>query len=102
MTKSAVELVQNQKSLGFFDQLGVGVGYLNRFQGCQVPYTNTGTVQEISQISCTGLHKPFQSIAIWFVHSTHGVHCSGEGGESDGHTQGYKDPPVPRQLVGES
>ena len=48
MTKSAVELVQNQKSLGFFDRLGVGVGYLNRFQGCQVPYTNTGTVQEIS------------------------------------------------------
>ena len=27
---------------------------------------------------------------------------SSKGGETDGHTQGYKDPPVPRLLVGES
>ena len=26
----------------------MGVGYLNRFQGCLLPYTNTGTVQDIS------------------------------------------------------
>ena len=25
-----------------------------------------------------------------------------KGGETDGHTQGYKNPPVPRRLVGES
>ena len=49
-----------------------------------------------------GLDIPVQGTAIWFVHSTHGVHCDSKGGEADGHTQGYKDLPVPRQLVGES
>ena len=43
-----------------------------------------------------------QSIAFRSVHSALGVHCSSKGGETDGHTQGYKNPPVPRQLVGES
>ena len=78
------------------------VGHLNKFQGCLLPYTHTGTVQEISEISCPGSDIPIQSSAFWFVHNTLGVHCSSEGGETDGHTQWYKDPPVPRQLVGES
>ena len=64
-------------------------------KGSLLPYTNTGTVQEISEISCPGSNIPVQSTAIWFVHSTQ-VHCSSKGGETDGHTQGYKDPPVPR------
>ena len=79
-----------------------GVGNLSRLQGCLLPYTNTGTVQEISQISCPGSDLPVQGTALWSVHSTHGVHCLGKGGETDGHTQGYKDPPVPRRLVGQS
>ena len=79
-----------------------GVGYLYSFQGCLLPYTKTGTVQEISEISCTGLDIPVHGTAIRFVHSTHGVHCSSKGGETDCHTQGYKNPPVPRRLVGES
>ena len=29
-------------------------------------------------------------------------HCSSKGVETDGHTQGYKNLPVPRRLVGES
>ena len=73
-----------------------GVGNLSRLQGCLLPYTNTGTVQEISQISCPGPDLPIQSSAIWSVHSAHGVHCVSKGGETDGHTQGYKNPPVPR------
>ena len=79
-----------------------GVGYLNRLQGRLLPYPYTGTVQEISEISCPGSDIPIQSTALWSVHSTLGVHCSGKGGETDGNTQGYKDPPVPRPLVGES
>ena len=58
-----------------------GVGSLYSFQGCLLPYTNIGTVQEISEISCTGSDIPVQGTAIWFVHSTHGVHCSSKGGE---------------------
>ena len=79
-----------------------GVGDLNRFQGRLFPHTNTGTVQEISEISCAGSEITVQGSAIWFIHSTHGVHCGSKGGETDGHTQGYKNPPVPRRLVGES
>ena len=53
------------------------------------------------EISCTGSDIPVQGTAISFVHRTHGVHCNSKGGETDGHTQGYKDPPIPRRLVGE-
>ena len=79
-----------------------GVGHLNRFQGCLLPYSDTGTVQEISDISCPGSDIPIQSTTFRSVYSTLGVYCNSKGSETDGHTQGYKDPPVPRRLVGES
>ena len=78
-----------------------GVGHLDRFQGRLLPYTNTGTVQEISEISCPRSDIPVQGSALWSVHSTLGVHCNSKRSETDGHSQGYKDPPVPRRLVGE-
>ena len=78
-----------------------GVGNLSRFQRRLLPYTNTGTVQEISKISCPGSDISIQGSTFRSVHSTHGVHCSGQGGETDSHAQGYKNPPVPRRLVGE-
>ena len=79
-----------------------GVGHFSRFQRCLLPHTNTGTIQEISKIPCPGPDSSIQGTALWSVHSAHGVHCISKGGETDGHTQGYKDPPVPRRLVGES
>ena len=39
---------------------------------------------------------PVQGPAIRFVHSAIGVHRDTKGGEIDGHTQGFKKPPVPR------
>ena len=68
-------------------------------QGCLFPNTHTGTVQEISEISCTGQAISVQGTAVWTVHGSHGVHGDSKGGKTDGHTQGYKDPPIPRQLV---
>ena len=59
-----------------------GVGYLNRFQGRLLPYAYTGTVQEISEISCSGSDIPIQSTAFRSVHSTLGVYCSSKGGET--------------------
>ena len=79
-----------------------GVCYLNRLQGHLLLHTNTGTVQEISKISCPGQNIPVQGTAVWTVHSPHGIHCDSKRGEIDSHTQGCKDPPVPRRLVGES
>ena len=124
-----MELVQNQKSLGFFNhsrseqvkslpQGGEiqdgdtgnhqdlpprgGVGHLHRLLGCILPHTYTGTVQEIPDISRPGSDIPIQGVAVQFVHSTLGVHCGSKGSKTNGHTQGYKNPPVPRRLVGES
>ena len=79
-----------------------GVGHINRLQRCLLPYPHTGTVQKISEISCPGSNIPIQGSAFRSVNSTLGVHCSSKGGKTDGHTQGYKNPPVPRRLVSES
>ena len=77
-----------------------GMGHLDKFQGCLLPYPNTGTIQQISKISCPGPDIPIQGTPFRSVHSAFGVHCNSKGGETDGHTQGYKNPPVPRRLVG--
>ena len=51
-------------------------------------------------ISCTGANISIQSNSIWSVHSTHGVHDSDQRGITDDFTERYRDPPVPRRLVG--
>ena len=79
-----------------------GMGHLNRLQGCLFPHSDTGTIQKISEISCRRSDIPIQGSALWSVHSSLGIHCGSKGGETDGHTQGYKDPPIPRRLVSES
>ena len=79
-----------------------GVDYLNRLQGHLLPYTYTRTIQEMPEISHPRSGIPVQGPAIRFVHSTLGVHHDPKGGETDGHTQGFKNPPVPRRLVAES
>ena len=79
-----------------------GVGHLNRLQGRLLPYPNTRTVKEISQISCSRADLPIQGSAFQSVHSVFGVHGISKRGKTHSSTQGYKDPPVPRRLVGES
>ena len=54
------------------------------------------------QISCPGSDIPVQSTVFRSVHCTHGAHCSSKGVETDGHTQGYNNPPVLRRLVGKA
>ena len=66
------------------------------------PYTYTRTIQEVPEISHPRSGIPVQGPAIRFVHSTFGVHRDTKAGEIDGHTQGFKKPPVPRRLVGDS
>ena len=66
------------------------------------PYTYTRTIQEMPEISHPRSGIPVQGPAIRFVHSTFGVHRDTKAGEIDCHTQGFKKPPVPRRLVGES
>ena len=44
----------------------------------------------------------FTALPIRAGHSSFGVHQGGQGGETYGPKQGYKNPPVPRRLVAES
>ena len=78
------------------------LGNLHRLQGRLLPHSNTGTFQEVPQISYPGADLPVQSTAVRSVDSSHGVYYYSKGGKADGHSQRYKDPPVPRRLVGES
>ena len=79
-----------------------GVGDLNRLQGRLLPHTNTRTVQKISEISCPGADLPVQGSPFRAGHSALGVYYNSKGGKTDGTKTGYKNPPVPRRLVGQS
>ena len=46
--------------------------------------------------------RSYQFKTLHFDHSTNGVHSGGQRGQTDGFTERYKNPPVPRRLVGES
>ena len=73
-----------------------GVGHLHRLQGRILPYTNSQSVQEVYAFSHPGSVLTVKSPTIWPVHSTYGVHSGGQRGKTDGFTERYKNPPVPR------
>ena len=81
---------------------GRGVGHLHRLQGRIFPHTNSQSVQEVHAFSHPESVLIVQSSPLWSVHSTYEVHSGGQRGQTDGLTEGYKNPPVPRRLVGES
>ena len=79
-----------------------GVGHIHRFQRRILPHTNSQSVQEVHAFSPSGSVLPVQSPSLWPVHSPHGVHSGHQRGQTHGTSKGYKDPPVPRRLAGES
>ena len=81
---------------------GRGVDYLHRFQRRILPHTNSQSVQEVQAFSCPRSVISVQSTTFWPIDSTHGVHSGGQRGQTDGLTEEYKNPPVPRRMVGQS
>ena len=79
-----------------------GVGHIHRFQRCILPYTHSQSVQEVHAFSPPGSVLPVQSPSLWPVHGPHGIHNGGQRSQTHGTSKGYKDPPVPRRLAGES
>ena len=73
-----------------------GVGHFHRLQGRILLDTNSQSVQEVHAFSHPGSVLPVQSPTLWSVHSTYGVHSGGQRGQTDGLTEGYKNPPAPR------
>ena len=78
-----------------------GVGHFHRLQGRILPHTNSQSVQEVHAFLHPGSVLPVQSPTLLSVHTTYAVHSGGQRGQTDGVTEGYKNPPVPRRLVGE-
>ena len=78
-------------------QIPQSMGDVHRFQGRLLPHTHTEPVKEIVEISCPRQNIAIQSTVVWPAHSSLGVNCCGQ---TDGFTEGYKNPPVPRRLVG--
>ena len=96
-------VVQNRDPRDNKDLPRVGrVGHIHRLQRRILPYTSSQSIQEVHAFSHLGSVLPVQSPTLWPVHSTHGVYSGGQGGQTDGFTEGYKNPTVPRRLVGES
>ena len=79
-----------------------GVGHIHRFQRCILPYTHSQSVQEVHAFSPPGSVLSVQSPSLWPFHGSHGVHSGGQRGQTHGPSEGYKEPPVPRRLAGES
>ena len=79
-----------------------GVGHIHGFQRCILPYTHSQSVQEVHVFSPPGSVLSVQSPSLWPFHGSHGVHSGGQRGQTHGPSEGYKDPPVPRRLAGES
>ena len=81
---------------------GRGVGHIHRLQRRLLPHTNSQSVKEVHAFSPPGSVLPLQGPTLWPIHSPHGIHSGGQRGQTHGSSEGYKDPPVPRQLAGES
>ena len=69
-------------------------------QGLLFPHSNTQTIQEVPAFLHSRSIQSIQSPTIWSILSPYGIYGSGNGGQTDGSTKGYKNPPVPRRLVG--
>ena len=79
-----------------------GVGDLHRFQRRILPYSYKQPVQEVHAVSYPRRDLPIQSTTLWSVRGPHGIYSGGQRGQISGNEKGYKNPPVPRQLVGQS
>ena len=81
---------------------GRGVGDLHRLQGRVLPHSHKQPVQEVHVFSYPGQDLSIQSTTLWPVHSPYGVYSGGQRDQIISNEKGYKNPPVPRRLVGES
>ena len=121
-----MEPVENQNSLGFYNRLLLvpkpdnrwkpilDLSTLNTFLDVgsfkmETPETIRTSLQAGEWVTSIDFkdayfHIPIhsQGPTLWPFHSSHGVHSGGQRGQTDGFTEGYKNPPVPRRLVGKS
>ena len=71
----------------------------NGFQRCLFPHSSSHPVQEVSQVPLPKSVRSVLGPSFWPLNSSDGVHLCGQRGKINVSVPGYKDPPVPRQLV---
>ena len=77
------------------------MGDLHRLQRRVLPCTSKQSIKKVHAFSYPRQDLSIQSTAIWPVHGSHGLHSDSQRGQVASNETGYKDPPVPRRLVGQ-
>ena len=79
-----------------------GMGHFARLQRLLLSHSHSPEIQEVSKISPEQDHLPLYFPSLWSGNGPVGIHQSGQGGQTNGSSKGYQDPPVPRRLVATS
>ena len=72
------------------------MGHVVGFQRRVFPHSHSPEVQKVPKISPKQDQLSVHIPSLWFGN---GPDQSGQGGQADGSSKGYQDPPVPRRLV---
>ena len=78
---------------------------MGHFAGLQrrlLQHSHSSEIQEVSNISPEQDQLPLYFSSLWSGNGPVGIHQSGQGGQTNGSSKGYQDPPVPRRLVATS
>ena len=79
-----------------------GMGHFAGLQRRLLPHSHCSDIQEVSKISPEQGQLPLYFPSLWSSNGPVGIHQSGQGGQTNGSSKGYQDPPVPRRLVATS
>ena len=79
-----------------------GVGNVAGFQRHLLSYPHQSKVPEVSQVFSGKENLSIYGSSFRARYSSTGIYQGSQGGETDGSSTGYPDPPVPRRLVSQS
>ena len=79
-----------------------GVGNVAGFQRRLLSYPYQSEITEVPQVFSGKKSLSIHGPSFRARHSSTGIHQGSQGGETDGSSTGYPDPPVPRRLVSQS
>ena len=79
-----------------------GMGHFAGLQRCLLPHPHCSEIQEVSKVSHEQGQLPLYFPSLWSSNCPVGIHQGGQGGQTNGSSKGYQDPPVPRRLVATS
>ena len=79
-----------------------GMGHFAGLQRCLLPHPHCSEIQKVSEVPHEQGQLPLHLPSLWSSNCPVGIHQGGQGGQTNGSSKGYQDPPVPRRLVATS